>query len=114
MAVVWFNTIYSGTSFAIASIIIGFGFWDWKNWAGNIKIILIYIEITLLIILIACLQTLYLIIQLFGIYNLIPLIYTIGKDLFGLYYLSRANVKFYVGQIKKQQVGLIDIAICPF
>jgi hypothetical protein len=97
-----------GTPFAIASIILGFGLWNGKNWARKITIILIYIEITLVIIWIACLQTLIpFSFQLFGAYNLIPLFYTIGKDLIGLYYLSRDNVKVYFGQVKKQKDGVI-------
>ncbi len=40
--------------------------------------------------------------QSFGIYSLIPLLYIIGKDAIGLYYLSRPNVKSYFGQVKKQ------------
>jgi len=97
-----------GTPFAISSIILGFGLWKGKNSARNITIILIYIEIFLVVVGMIGIQTVALFpfsLQLFGIYSFIPLLYIIGKDSIGLYYLSRPNVKSYFGQLKKQTAG---------
>ena len=95
-----------GTPFAIASIILGFGLWKGKNSARNITIILICIEIFLVVVGMIGMQTITpfpFSLQLFGIYSLIPLLYMMGKDAIGLYYLSRPNVKSYFGQVKKQK-----------
>jgi hypothetical protein len=94
-----------GTPFAIASIILGFGLWKGKNSARNTTIVLIYIEIFLVVAGMIGMQTVTpfpFSLQIFGIYSLIPLLYIIGKDAIGLYYLSRPNVKSYFGQVKKQ------------
>jgi len=93
-----------GTPFAIVSIVLGFGLWKGKEWARNITIILIYFEITLVIIWVIGVNTIIpfpFSLQLFGVYSLIPLLYTIGKDIIGLYYLSKPNIKAYFGQNKQ-------------
>jgi hypothetical protein len=97
-----------GTPFAISSIILGFGLWKGKNSARNITIILIYIEIFLVVVVMIGIQTVAFFpfsLQIFGIYSFLPLLYIIGKDSIGLYYLSRPNVKSYFGQAKKQIDG---------
>jgi hypothetical protein len=94
-----------GTPFAVSSIMLGLGLWKGKNSARNITIILIYIEIFLVVVGMIGMQTVTpfpFSLQLFGVYSFIPLLYIIGKDSIGLYYLSRPNVKSYFGQVKKQ------------
>jgi hypothetical protein len=97
-----------GTPFAISSITLGFGLWKGKNSARNITIILMYVEIFVVVVGMIGMQTVAFFpfsLQLFGIYGFIPLLYIIGKDSIGLYYLSRPNVKAYFGQLKKQTAG---------
>ena len=91
-----------GTPFAMASIILGIGLWKGKNWARIITIISIYFEITVVIIYVIGTNAIIpFSFQLFGVYGLIPIVYTMGKDIAGLYYLSKPNIKAYFGQITK-------------
>jgi hypothetical protein len=94
----------AGTPFATVSIALGFGLWKGKNWARNITTVLIYFEITLVVFSVIGINTIMpfpFSLHLFGVYSLIPILYTIGKDILSLYYLSRPNTKAYFGQIKK-------------
>ena len=93
-----------GTPFAIVSIALGFGLWKGKNRARKITIILIYFEIALAVFSLVGFNTIMpfpFSFQLYGVYSLIPILYTIGKDILSLYYLSKPNTKAYFGQIKK-------------
>ncbi len=93
-----------GTPFAIVSILLGFGLWKGKKWARNVTIIMIYFEITLVIVWLIGVNTVIpfpFSLQLFGIYGVIPLLYTIGKDIISLYYLSKPGIKSYFGQNKQ-------------
>ena len=93
-----------GTPFAIVSIALGFGLWKGKNWARDITIVLLYFEIVLVVFSVIGINIAIpfpFSLQLYGVYSLIPILYTIGKDLLGLYYLSTPNTKAYFGQIRK-------------
>lgn len=94
-----------GTPFATVSIALGFGLWKGKNWARNITIVLIYCEITLVVFSLIGINTImpfpFSLQIYYGVYSLIPILYTIGKDILSLYYLSKPNTKAYFGQIKK-------------
>src|SRR5215210_3113899 len=93
-----------GTPFAIVSIALGFGLWKGKNWARNITIVLTYFEIMLVVFSVIGINTIIpfpFSLQLYGVYSLITILYTIGKDMLSLYYLSTPNTKAYFGQIQK-------------